>query len=404
MPPPEFFQLEKSVAPLPPYPVVLAKGFRIFFLAAGLAGLVLMPLWLAMFEGRLSAPLRYSGPAWHGHEMVYGYAFAVIAGFLLTAVYNWVGRSHLAGWKLASLAALWLLGRLAMLAADLLPGWLAAAADIAFLPALALVLAPPLIAAKKPENLGFLPLLLLAASYNAAFHLDILGLADLGGSTFLLTATVEILLVFVVILSSRILVMFTENGVPGVKTRQYKWIERLAAPSAAAFVIADLLPFTWAVPVASLLALAAALIHAIRLSGWRTGKTLKTPLVWVLHLGYAGLVAALALKGLSNLELVPSSSALHAMTVATLGPITLGMMARVGLGHTGRLIRPPKGMALAFALLLLAGILRTLAPMVESLYFYLVILSGLSWIIAFAIFLTCYLPILTRPRTDGQAG
>ncbi|MBI5895570.1 MAG: NnrS family protein, partial [Desulfobacterales bacterium] len=176
-------------------------------------------------------------------------------------------------------------------------------------------------AAKKPENLGFLPLLLLAASYNAAFHLDILGLADLGGSTFLLTATVEILLVFVVILSSRILVMFTENGVPGVKTRQYKWIERLAAPSAAAFVIADLLPFTWAVPVASLLALAAALIHAIRLSGWRTGKTLKTPLVWVLHLGYAGLVAALALKGLYNLELVPSSSALHAMTVANDFPI-----------------------------------------------------------------------------------
>ncbi|TAN47645.1 MAG: NnrS family protein, partial [Rhodospirillales bacterium] len=189
----ELFQLEPCRAPLSPYPTILAKGFRIFFLCAGFAAAILIPLWLLMLEGHFVAPTRFAPAAWHGHEMAFGYAFAVVGGFLLTAVYNWVGQPHLNGWKLALLALLWLLGRVAMLASGLLPAWLVALVDASFLPVLAAVLTPPLIKARKWPNLGFMFLLLLAGGYNLAFHLDAADIVEAGGSNALLTSVVEIL-------------------------------------------------------------------------------------------------------------------------------------------------------------------------------------------------------------------
>jgi uncharacterized protein involved in response to NO len=404
MSPPELFQLDPKTAPPPPYPVILAKGFRILFFAAGLAAMLLLSLWLLIFTGKLDLATRLGGAAWHGHEMLYGYAFAVIAGFLLTAVYNWVGKPHLSGWKLGALAGLWALGRLIMLCSDALPVWLVGIVDIAFLPVLTAVLAPPLIKAKNWPNLGFMGLLLLASAYYLAFHLDKAGIVDLGGSLSLLTASVEILVVFVVVLTGRVMVMFTENGIPGTKTRKIKWVEFLALPSAGAFVIFDLLPFAWASIVASLLAFVAAFIHALRLSGWQSQRTLKTPLVWVLHAGYALLIAALVAKGLANLGHLPPSVALHAFTVATLGPITLGMMSRIGLGHTGRMIKVPPHMAAAFALVIAAGLIRAAAPLTSAFYMEMVLLSGLGWTAAFALFTFSYFPVLSSPRVDGQAG
>lgn len=371
---------------------------------AGLAGGLLMLLWLAILEGITPPVSHFGASAWHGHEMVFGYAFAVVAGFLLTAVYNWVGRPHLSGWKLGGLAALWLAGRLALLLGDVLPAGLAAAIDLAFLPVLALVLSPPLIRARKWENVGFMGLLLVAAGCNLAFHLDAMGLADLGGSTALLTAAVEILVLFVAVLTGRVMVMFTENGIRGLKTRSFKWVERLVLPGTALFVLVDLMPFGATRLAAGGLAFAACLIHAIRLSGWRSQKTFGVPLVWVLHLGYAGLVLALFLKGLANLGWVPPSAALHAFTVAALGPVTLGMMARIGLGHTGRLIKVPPSQALAFGLVVAAGVLRVAAPLAPPFYDWLILGAGLCWMVAFTLFVFRYLPILTAPRVDGQAG
>jgi uncharacterized protein involved in response to NO len=402
---PELFQLDPAPTTSPPYPIVLAKGFRIFFLAAGLAGAGLMAVWLALLFGFLPTPQLPGGPAWHGHEMVFGFAFAVVSGFLLTAVYNWVGRPHLCGWRLGGLVFLWLMGRGAMAAYSLLPPWLAALCDLSFLPVLVLVLTPPLLRARKWENVGFMGLLLLAALDNAAFHLDALGVADLGGTTRILTGAVEILVVFVAILSGRIMVMFTENGVRGLKTRSFKWVERLVLPVTLLFVLADLLPIDMAGGrVAAACAFAATLVHGVRLVGWQSHRTLKVPLVWVLHLGYLGLIAALLLKGLANLGLAPATAALHGFTVAALGPVTLGMMARIGLGHTGRLIRAPALMPLAFALIWLAGIVRIAAALSDQLHDALLLAAGVGWTLAFVLFLIRYLPILTQPRVDGQPG
>lgn len=400
----ELHQLDAEATPKPPYPAVLAKGFRVFFLAAALAAVALIPLWLAIFEGRLAAPARFGGPAWHGHEMVFGYAFAVIAGFLLTAVYNWVGRPHLVGVPLGALAALWAAGRLVMFGADHLPAGVVAAIDIAFLPVLAAVLTPPLIAARNWINLGFMGLLLLGAAINLAFHLDAMGVAALGGSTALLTMGIELLLVFVGILTGRIMVMFTENGVRGTQPKRVEWLERLALPSILAFAVVDSIPVPGAGIVAAILGFAAAVVHGWRLAGWETLRTFKTPLVWVLHMGYAWLILALVLKGLANLGLAPTMLAVHAMTVGALGSITLGMMARIGLGHTGRMILVPTRMAVAFGLIGVAALIRVVAPLLPTFYVELIAASGLCWTAAFAIFGFSYLSILAGPRTDGRPG
>lgn len=400
----ELHQLDTEAAPKLPYPAMLAKGFRVFFLAAALAATALIPLWLAIFEGRLAAPARFGGPAWHGHEMIFGYAFAVIAGFLLTAVYNWVGRPHLAGAPLGGLAGLWLAGRLAMFGADYLPAGVVAAIDVAFLPALAAVLTPPLITSKNWINVGFMGLLLIAGGLNLAFHLDAMGALGLSGSTGLLIISVELLLVFVATLTGRIMVMFTENGVRGSQPRRIDWIERLALPSVVVFVVVDAIPVPPAAIAAAVFAFVAAGVHAWRLAGWESLRTFKTPLVWVLHLGYGWMILALTLKGLANLGLVPVMLAVHALTVGALGMITLGMMARIGLGHTGRLIVVPTRISLAFALVGVAAAIRVVAPLLPGFYVELIAASGLAWTAAFAIFGFSYLRILGAPRVDGKPG
>lgn len=365
-------------------PAVLAKGFRPFFLLAAWYGVLAVLLWLAQYLGLFTWRTGLVPMLWHGHEMLFGFTTAVVAGFLLTAVPNWTGRPTPVGAPLGALVALWLLGRVATLT-DLVPVGLAAGLDLAFLPALALALAGPLVRARKFSNLVFLPILTVFAVGNGLVWSQALGwsaTAPLGLDIGLFCA-----LMMIAVIGGRVIPFFIRAALPESPTRSWPWVDRLAL---------------WSLPLAILappLAWVAAGAHAVRLIGWHDRRLWRVPLLWVLYLGYAWLPVGLALRASG----VGPFAALHALTAGCIGMLILGMMARVALGHTGRILRAPTLVAVAFGLVALAACLRTFGPLLAPGTIW-VIASGLLWGLAFSLYGWVYFPILTRPRVDGKPG
>lgn len=381
-----------------------ALGFRPFFLSAGIYAVLMMGLWLLVLGGRLSVgPLP--GLAWHGHEMLFGFAVAVIAGFLLTAAQNWTGIRTPSGRPLAALFLLWLAGRLAFLVPGLSPAWVAAI-DLSFLPALAVALALPILRARQLHNSPF-PLMLLAlAAANALVHADALGWTDAwpqSGARLGLHLGAYAIVTMIVLMGGRVIPSFTDNR---LRTRARRWplVERLAPLATLATLFAALVaPVSL---VTALLAAATAVIHATRLAGWYTRKFWAVPLLWILHLGYAWITLGFALLAMSAAGWTSAAgSALHAFTAGGIGVLTLGMMARVSLGHTGRLLEPPALMTPAFIAINLAALARVALPLVwpaaHSLW---MSIAGLAWMAAFGVFAALYVPMLLRPRVDGKPG
>lgn len=389
-----------GAAPLaPPRWAPLALGFRPFFLLAGAAAVVLVAAWLAIYRGRLAPPAYYDLFTWHGHEMVFGYTVAVIAGFLLTAVRNWTSMPTPTGVSLGGLAAVWLAGRVAPLAP--LPGWAIAAVDIAFLPLLAVALAPPLLRRPQARQAVFLPLLLTLAAANAMVHLQMLGLASASARPGLRMA-VGVVVLIIAVVAGRVLPFFTQRGV-GAAPRQWPAVEWAVWLTTAGMAVAEPL----AAPAALLgpLAAAAAAAHALRLAGWYDRRIWRVPLLWVLHLGYAWLPVGFAMTALAAAGLIIPQPALHALTVGGIGVLTLGMMARVALGHTGRALQAAPPIALACGLINAAAAVRVLVPAAwPDWYASSVLGAGVLWIAAFALFTAVYAPILLRARVDGQPG
>lgn len=384
-----------AATPLAP----LALGFRPFFLLAGLAALALIGAWLAALRGALVVPVYYDAITWHGHEMVFGYTVAVIAGFLLTAVRNWTGVPTVRGAPLALLAVLWLAGRVAPLLPGLLPGWLIAVVDLAFLPALAAVLARPLLLRPQPSQVLFLPLLLGLAVANALVHLQMLGVTTTTARPGLYAA-VDVIVLIIAVVGGRVLPFFTERGV-GAAPQRRPPVEGVVWATTAGVVLIDLfqLPAAIAVPVCAVGAVA----HAVRLAGWYDRRIWRVPLLWVLHLGYAWVAIGFALKAAVAAALVIPMVGLHALTVGAIGVLTLGMMARVALGHTGRVLQVSAAVAVAFALINGAAAVRTLAAAaLPSWYSQTILLAGALWLAAFAIFVAEYAGILVRARADGR--
>jgi uncharacterized protein involved in response to NO len=376
-----------------------ALGFRPFFLAAGVYAVLLIGLWLGVLRGSLAfADLP---PAiWHGHEMLFGFAVAVIAGFLLTAAQNWTGIRTPSGWPLAGLFLLWLAGRLAFLF-PVLPAAFAAVLDLAFLPALALALALPIHKAKQLHNYPFPVLLLALTAANALVHLQFLGWAT--SARLGLHLGVYVVVMMIVIMGGRVIPSFTDNK---LRTRARRWllVERLVPLATPAALIAALV-----VPVSAatvLLAALAATVHATRVAGWYTHKLWSVPLLWILHLGYAWIAVGFALLALSAAGFdAAAGSALHAFTAGGIGTLTLGMMARVSLGHTGRMLEPARLMTAAFVAVNLAALIRVTAPLLfPQIYAQALAAAGLLWMAAFGLFAAIYMPILLRPRVDGKPG
>jgi len=382
-----------------------ALGFRPFFLLAGVAAVALIMLWMLIYEGLLPLPTYYNrgwyGNSWHAHEMVFGYSVAVLAGFLLTAARNWTDRPTITGTPLMLLALLWLAARLLPFA----PGVsfaVVALVDVLFLPLLALALFIPIVRVKQWRNIVFPVLALLMAGGNLMFHYELFGLMT-GGVRLGLVLGIYIVLLLIVIMGGRVIPFFVERGAPGATTRSWPVVEGLSIATLVALAMTEL--FHPDVVVIAAMAVVAAIVHGIRLAGWYSRLAMHVTLLWVLLLGYSWLVIGFVLLALAAPLELPRSLAWHAFTVGAIGGLTLGMMARVALGHTGRLLQPHWLMGYAFALLNLAAFVRVIiAVLWPGHYELLVVIAAMLWCLGFALFIVIYTPILMKPRVDGRPG
>ncbi len=383
---------------------VFAAGFRPAFLAAGLAAFVLVPIWAAVYVYGVTLPCPWPPTLWHAHEMVFGFIGAAMAGFLLTAVPNWTGQRGVAGAPLAVLFAAWLGARVAVATASWWPAGVVAALDLAFFPLLAWLLAPSLL---KTGNRNWRLLLVLGALTicDAVFHFELLR-GDAAAAMRAILVAIDLVLVLVTVIGGRIVPAFTAGALrgEGVAMRTFPGVGPAAIVAMAAVAVVDAIDPGGR--VAAVTAGAAALVQAIRLAQWRSGRTLSKPLVWVLHLGYAWIPLGLALKCAALLGgYAVAAFWVHALTVGALATMILGVITRAALGHSGRALEPDPRTVIAYALLLLAGLVRVFGFAFLPLAYPIVILiAAFLWTCAFALFLWVYVPILLSPRADGRPG
>ncbi|HEY9081135.1 NnrS family protein [Magnetovibrio sp.] len=383
-------------------------GFRPFFLLAGLFGVVSVPLWVGLYSAHIDLNLLAAPYLWHGHEMLFGYTAAAIAGFFLTVVPNWTKVKARKGNILIALSALWLLGRVAFWAQGYLPYSLVIVADMLFLVGFTALVLRPLLDPQHRRQFVFVPILVALIAANAMTHLGIVGFDGLGvdWGAHGLTLGLDAIIVLIAVMGGRVTPSFTSSflghGDPNIKVRQNAQLDRLVMNATwGMLVINQLAPDH---PVAGGVTLFVAALHAARLSGWQGWRTLSNPILWVLHLGYVWLIVGLALRGLSGFDLLAAPDALHALTIGAVGTFTMGVMTRASLGHTGRVIKAAPMIVAAYVLISVATVTRLAAAVWPEYAVELVMVSGVAWTVAFAAFVVIYAPILMRPRIDGRPG
>jgi uncharacterized protein involved in response to NO len=379
-------------------PALLRLGFRPFYLLAAALAALSVPLWLASYRGMPGA-LPAANMLWHMHEMVFGFAGAVIVGFLFTAGRNWTNLPTPQGGQLAALALLWLAGRAAMLLA---PGWPALAVDGVFLPLCALAFGRVLLQAQSKRNYPICAILALLSLANLLFHAAANGWIALSALTPVHGA---ILLVTVLeaVIGGRVIPMFTRNGAPGSQPASVAWREK----ASIALLLATALAWTAGLPgfLVAPIALAAAGVNALRLIGWAPFATVRVPLLWILHLAYAWIVAGLLLLAFAALGIGSSSSAFHALAVGGMSSLIIGMITRTALGHTGRMLRAGRAESAMYLLLQAGAAARLCANLLPvAARDAALVASALAWSAAFLLYLFVYAPYLSKARIDGREG
>ena len=386
---------------------VWSLGFRPFYLLASGFAALSIGAWGLQFTGALPGAVLH-GPLWHAHEMLFGFALAVIVGFLFTAGRNWTNQPTPTGRTLAALAALWLAGRVLALTPFALA---AAAASVTFPLAAAAALAHPFVAARNRRNYFFVGLLVLMAVADALFHLALAGRLALPVG-LALQAGLDVVLFIMAVMGGRVIPMFTNNAIPGAAAARQPLLEKTVLATTLALLPLDLLraarapwPPAWMDALMAAVLIAAALLHALRIRRWHPWTTRRVPIVWVLHLAYAWIAIHLALRAAAVLGAVPASAATHALTVGAIGGLVIGMMTRTALGHTGRPLRAGTGEVVSYVLVALAAALRTFVPLAApALTVAAVGLSAALWSAACAMYFVGYWPVLTRARVDGRPG
>lgn len=377
---------------------LFALGFRPFYLLASVFAALSVPLWALQFSGWLAHPYL-AGPIWHAHEMLFGFTLAVIVGFLLTAGRNWTNLPTLSGAPLAALAALWVVARVLVLTPYAVA---AAVANVAFPLAAAVALAVPFFKAKNKRNYFFVALLVLLAAAAAVVHLSQLGLVNAPAFGSIQVA-LDVVLFILAVMGGRVIPMFTNNGVPGAHAAKQPVVEKAALGTVLALLAADLLGAQGA-PLA-VIAAAACAAHAWRWTLWQPWKTLRVPLVWVLHLAYLWVPVHLLLRSLAALGQVAPSIATHALTVGAIGGLIIGMMTRTARGHTGRPLRADLAEIACYVLVLLAAGVRVGGPLFAPAHTVQAVLgSAFLWSAGFGLYALRYWPVLSRPRIDGRPG
>ncbi|MCP1966604.1 NnrS family protein [Bradyrhizobium elkanii] len=378
-------------------PALFSHGFRPFFLFGAIYAGAIVPLWMAVFVGDVSLPTAFASRDWHVHEMLFGYVGAVIAGFLLTAVPNWTGRLPIQGGPLAALFGAWLAGRLAATFSGIIGWQLALAIDTAFLLSLVAAAAREIIAGRKWSNLKVVGIVSLLAATNIAFHIEahFNGVADYSAR-----AGVALVVTLVCVIGGRIVPSFTRNWLSSQKPG------RLPVPfnrfDAATIIVGAGAMGAWAaVPsgraVAGALGIAGVL-HVIRLVRWAGHRTISDRLVLILHVAYAFVPAGFFLAALSSLDLVAPSAGVHAWTGGAIGSMTIAVMTRASLGHTGQALSASTATQAVYASIIVAALARICASVEPAYSIPLLMIAGIAWTGAFLGFALAYAPLLCSAR------
>ncbi len=394
-------QKEQKITPL------LRLGFRPFFLSGAIFSFIAIIVWLLMYKGTVILSPLGGGYWWHIHEMTFGFGCAIIAGFLLTAVQNWTCVRGAQGSTLLVLFLLWLAGRIVVLAPNLLGETLTTLVDLSFLPAVAFVLAKPIVAIKQYRNTFFVPLLLLFTIANLEMHLAIY-YPDTFIITYAAYAGVMLVTFLMSVMAGRVTPMFTANGTKTQKATPLPWLDKVTNGSLAIAMFYLLLQpvIGFSDGFFGILLIIAGIFQTMRWLRWRPWITLGVPLLWSIHVAIKFIAFGLIILGVSYLITeIPSNHIWHLLTVGGMGGLILAMISRVSLGHTGRPLSPPKAMTFAYILITLAALVRTFGPWAlpeKTLVF--IDISGTFWLLAFGIFVVTYAPMLMSARKDGRPG
>lgn len=384
-------------------PPVLRAGFRPFFFGGALWALTVVVLWVCSLSGVLTLPTDFDPLAWHRHEMLFGYLGAVIAGFLMTAIPNWTGRLPLAGAPLAGLAGLWLAARLAVLFSTAVGPLLAAILDVGFFLVLVAVCAREVFAAKN-RNVPIVFVVLLFAIASALDHAQALGAAIPDGLGW--RAGVAVVLILISLIGGRIIPSFTRNWLAKQGVRD-QLPQQPGTFDKATIGVTALALFAWTLfpdpQFTGALLVIAGIVQTLRLARWSGIRTIRDPLVFILHVGYFWLPAGLLLLGFSHFstEILPTMG-IHALAAGAMATMTLAVMTRATLGHTGRELRADGWTTAIYVLVTAGAAIRVCAPALPFDYMRLIDLAGALWGGAFLLFLLSYGPKLLGPRPDGR--
>lgn len=383
---------------------LLGLGFRPFYLGAAIFAVVALPIWIAVYLGQLQTTGYLSGAGWHSHEMVFGFAPAVIAGFLLTAVRNWTGQPTPTGTALAVLALLWVSARFLVVTG---PDLLAITADVAFLPAVAVAVGIPIWRSKNTRNYKILVVLFVLTLANLVYHLAHTGVLPFAFTRIATIGALDIITILMAVVGGRVIPAFTANAIPGAGVRQILSLEIASIAPLVLILVAGILSYWYSFPDWAWLSLLifAVLTQTLRWWLWTPLKTWRNPLLLMLPVAYFWIPLSLAMRASAVVGTIPPAVAIHALTLGAISGLMLAMMMRSALGHTGRALAAGRLEIAAFFLVQLAAIARLASGFVNAAHYPdLVVVSGILWSLAFAAFLIRYAPMLCRSRVDGKPG
>ena len=380
-------------------------GFRPFFLMAGLFAVISITIWLYLYHNPTSfSSLQFSPQRWHAHEMIFGYGLAVIAGFLLTAVRNWTNVQTTHGIPLLLLTACWLFARIFLFIPFPQAVFYGIGFDLLFATWLCFAILTPIIKARQWQQLTIWLTLVLLLFSNVVFYLGYLKIMP-HGMHWGLYSGLYIIIALILMMGRRVIPFFIEKGLDENFTpKNYKWVDVLILPLMFGFWLVEL---SFAIPVlSSAVAALLAFTLSTRCWGWYTPGIWKKPLLWIIYLAYSWITLGFALKAISHVVFINPMLTVHAFAYGGIGLMTLGMMARVALGHTGRnVFDPPQLISWMFYVAVAGSVCRVIMPLLlPDWSVRWVTVSQLLWIFAFALFVWLYAPMLIKPRIDGRYG
>ncbi len=385
---------QKSILEYP----ILGRGFRPFFLLGAVYSVLMLVIWGAHYAGFIDPPEHlFDFVSWHVHEMIYGYTIAIIAGFLLTAVSNWTARAPVRHLHLLGLCFIWIAGRVVVNFDLGLPSWSIYLIAASFLPALAISLSIPLWKSRNKRNFVFLGLLTILYSTQLLFFVQ--------ESREPLYIAIMMIMVMISLIGGRVIPAFTvaalrRRGEEAKQTPQMK-LDIFSLISLIVTAICMVVsPYTILLFVTAIIS---TIIHIIRMRRYHSKRILNDPMVWILHVGYAWLILGLFLLSLSGLNVVSMSIALHALTAGAIGSMTLGMMCRVTLGHTGRNLVTTKLTLFIFLAIQISALLRVFGVMLLPEFSeFIIVMSALIWSLCFSVYIWIYAPMLLQARPDSK--